>query len=68
MKAQLQPYETGAQIRHKSHPVLFCPFNHYSVWVPCFCALSKHAKTFFFSSSFFVKEYETVDSFMAFRL
>lgn len=29
----------SAQIRHKSPSVVFCPFNHYSVWVPCFlCA------------------------------
>lgn len=38
----------SAQIRHKSHSVLFCPLNHYSVWVPGFCVLSKHANMFFF--------------------
>lgn len=34
----------SAQIRHKSHSVLFCPLNLFSVWVPGFCVLSKHAK------------------------
>lgn len=40
----------SAQIRHKSHSVLFCPLNHYSVWVPGFCVLSKHANMFFLFS------------------
>lgn len=38
----------GAQIRHKSHSFSFCPFNHFQVWVPHFCVLSKHACNIFF--------------------
>lgn len=36
----------SAQIRHKSHSLPFCRLNHFPVWVPRFCVLSKHANIF----------------------
>lgn len=40
----------SAQIRHKSHSVVLCPLNHYSVRLPGLRVLRKHANMFFFSA------------------
>lgn len=52
-KCSYSHMKPSAQIRHKSHSLSFCPFNHFQVWVPHFCVLSKHAcNIFFFPLSF----------------